>query len=191
MSLALTRKRGAAFTIGDGRSDPGWAIRHMDRPTRLQVIDRLNQDLSFHAVIKVAALRQQFLAALIAIRNFDRRVNSPFAANFDFARHLADNATEQSFASLLARGSGYPSEYWDRAQQVLGLFEAIRCSPPCVLGLAAISVANVFGGMGSWNDQGFDGADERLYHDLSASLFTALNRYFEALASTTASPRTI
>ena len=170
--------------------DLGWAIRHVEQPTRLQVIDRVDEDIPSHPVVGLVGSRQQFLGALIAIRNFARRVDSPFSVHFDLAWHLADNATEQSFASLRARGSDYPSAYWDHAQKVVGLLEAIGCSPQCVLGLAAISVADVFGGMGSWNDQGFDGADERLYHDLSAALFTALNRYFEALASTTASPRT-
>ena len=169
----------------------GWAIRHVDQPTRLQVIDRVDKNLPTHPVAGLLSSRQQFLGALIAIRNFARRVDSPFAVHFDFAWHLADNATEHSFASLRARGAGYPPEYWDHAQQVVSLFEAIGCSAQCALGLAAISVADVFGGMGSWNDQGFDDVDERLYHHLSATLFTALNRYFETLASTTASPRTI
>jgi len=41
--------------------------------------------------------------------------------------------------------------------------------------LAAAQTAWVFGGMGSWNDLGFDGADQVLYDELSEELYRLLN----------------
>jgi hypothetical protein len=41
--------------------------------------------------------------------------------------------------------------------------------------LAACQAAWVFGGMGSWNDMGFDGKEQVRYERLSASLFALLN----------------
>jgi hypothetical protein len=41
--------------------------------------------------------------------------------------------------------------------------------------LAACQAAWVFGGMGSWNDTGFDGKEQVRYERLSASLFALLN----------------
>lgn len=41
--------------------------------------------------------------------------------------------------------------------------------------LDAAQSAWVFGGMGSWNDMGFDGEDGREYDEASAQLFTAIN----------------
>ena len=47
----------------------------------------------------------------------------------------------------------------------------------------AVSLADVFGGMGSWNDQWFDGPDQEVFEEVSAALFRSLNRYFESLVS--------
>ena len=41
--------------------------------------------------------------------------------------------------------------------------------------LGASQAAWVFGGMGSWNDLGFDGEDQRLYEQLSEELYRLLN----------------
>jgi hypothetical protein len=41
--------------------------------------------------------------------------------------------------------------------------------------LAACQVAWVFGGMGSWNDMGFDGAEQNRYDRVSEKLFALLN----------------
>lgn len=48
----------------------------------------------------------------------------------------------------------------------------------------ACSIADVFGGMGSWNDQYFESEEEnKKYQQLSAALFNALKRYFVVLLS--------
>ena len=41
--------------------------------------------------------------------------------------------------------------------------------------LTAASNAWVFGGMGSWNDLVFEGADNKIYEDLSAKLYSTIN----------------
>jgi hypothetical protein len=41
--------------------------------------------------------------------------------------------------------------------------------------LTAVSAAWVFGGMGSWNDLGFEGEDNKLYENLSAQLYRQIN----------------
>jgi hypothetical protein len=41
--------------------------------------------------------------------------------------------------------------------------------------LDAVQTAWVFGGMGSWNDLGFDGEEQRTYDSLSEELCAALN----------------
>ncbi|MBC7486684.1 MAG: hypothetical protein H7282_08025 [Cytophagaceae bacterium] len=48
----------------------------------------------------------------------------------------------------------------------------------------ACSIADVFGGMGSWNDQYFEPEEENVkYQQLSGALFNALKKYFVALLS--------
>jgi len=50
---------------------------------------------------------------------------------------------------------------------------------------AAAESAWVFGGMGSWNDMGFDGDDGKLYDQLSSTLFNLLNEAMTLVANST------
>jgi hypothetical protein len=49
--------------------------------------------------------------------------------------------------------------------------------------LGACRSAWVFGGMGSWNDLSFEGAEEKNYEQVSAKLYDALNNAIEAAAT--------
>lgn len=51
--------------------------------------------------------------------------------------------------------------------------------------LAAVQAAWVFGGMGSWNDLGFDGDDQREYDALSGKLFLLINQTLCSAINTT------
>jgi hypothetical protein len=55
--------------------------------------------------------------------------------------------------------------------------------------LKAAQAAWVFGGMGSWNDMGFDGDVQMEYGRLSDSLFNLLNEAIEAAATSSISPK--
>jgi hypothetical protein len=52
--------------------------------------------------------------------------------------------------------------------------------------LSASQASWVFGGMGSWNDLGFDGDDQRTYEDLSEDLYKLLNDSIVSAANSTA-----
>lgn len=62
-------------------------------------------------------------------------------------------------------------------------------APDGVLGAGALAAldacqhAGVFGGMGSWNDQAFDGAEGEAYARVSERLFRAVNRAIAAAAN--------
>jgi hypothetical protein len=56
-------------------------------------------------------------------------------------------------------------------------------TPQAVSLLKAAQSAWVFGGMGSWNDMGFDGATQKEYERVSDALFNVLNDAVEAAAT--------
>jgi len=60
---------------------------------------------------------------------------------------------------------------------------ASRVSTTSAQLLAAAQTAWVFGGMGSWNDLGFDGPDQVLYDELSEELYRFLNSAILAAAN--------
>ena len=66
-------------------------------------------------------------------------------------------------------------------------------APAGLLGLAAMRIlaacqaAWVFGGMGSWNEMGFDGEEQAIYERVSARLFSQLNECICASTNSSAS----
>jgi hypothetical protein len=96
--------------------------------------------------------------ALSKIEAFANRKNlETFAKTFRNARDVLslDSPLSKTYHSDLAPTSDIPLE----AKQLLG----------------AAQVAWVFGGMGSWNDLGFEGRDRQEYNQLSDDLFSLLN----------------
>ena len=57
--------------------------------------------------------------------------------------------------------------------------------PAVQLANAAIA-SDVFGGMGSWNDLGFDGPDAQAYEELSNRLLQAMKSAFRAAINSSA-----
>lgn len=55
-----------------------------------------------------------------------------------------------------------------------------------LLGLAAVSTADVFSGMDTWTEQDFEGEELARVQAVSLKLFGALNRYVETLVSSQA-----
>lgn len=115
-----------------------------------------------------AAVATDMQAALQAIHAFAMRHNCE-----GFTKCFADAlaALEQPGADI-----GYHKDLW----------------PPGQLGGAAAGLlkaamsAWVFGGMGSWNDMGFQGDEQREYEAVSERLFEVLNEAIEVAASSTA-----
>lgn len=104
---------------------------------------------------------------LEAIHAFAIKIESPFAQAFDLARRvLRDDLKDlnERQQSVLA----------DK-KALLADFEALGMKPEIVRALLAADIANVFGGMGSWNDIGFDGEDGITHERLSGQLFAAIS----------------
>lgn len=103
---------------------------------------------------------------LALIEPFAKTIESPFAQAFDLARRvLRDDLTglnERQQAVL------------DDKRALLADFVAMGMPSDTMRALLAADVANVFGGMGSWNDIGLDGADGEEHQRLSARLFATL-----------------
>jgi len=108
-------------------------------------------------------IKRQLAEILKCICDFARKHQlDNFAACFQGGLNcLADNhALEKTYHKDLVPAGWYSTE----AEQIL----------------AAVSTAWVFGGMGSWNDLGFDGEDNKLYEDLSAQLYSKISQSIEA-----------
>lgn len=119
--------------------------------------------------IDLESMRQRLAKNLTDICAFARRRNLEGFAN--------------AFASGLANlGSSTPG---------IALYHSDLLTPEMSLAAAQlISAAEsswVFGGMGSWNDLGFEGEDQTTYEDLSEDLYNLVNESLCSAANSTAS----
>lgn len=103
--------------------------------------------------------------ALVDIRSFAERIGhlENFVETFDTA------------LKCLRAPPGRPAYPLDPAMRIL--------APPAANLLQAAECAYVFGGMGSWNDMGFEGETEIDYQRVSDELYVAINEAIAAAAS--------
>lgn len=117
----------------------------------------------------LVAAREELAAALAEIHAFAMRNDGA-----GFAESFARASASLAGASGIKRG--YHRDL----------------APEGILGTESLAVldacqhASVFGGMGSWNDLSFDGADAEAYERVSERLFRALNRAIAAAANESA-----
>ena len=144
--------------------------------------------------LSLAEQSKNFEAALLKTESFAKRVTSPFAEAFQLAKWLL---TESALSPVLSSTGDFEqavtiaekSGFSQQALRVLsqqtflaGLCAKLELDEPRTRALLATSVGDVFGGMGSWNDQGFETeADQREFEAVSAELYSALTRLLSAL----------
>jgi len=167
--------------------DMGWYLKMHPKPWCMFVFDEDDgTDVAGNeatTIVKVD-LQHQFEAALEAIGAFAVNVQSPFAAHFQLAKSLAAQARMEApfnrveFEKILI-SNNVPDYLADT--ELVDLFAAFGWRTRRVFGLAAVAAADVFGEMGSWNDQSFDGEDAAQFDAVSSQLFCTMNGYLASL----------
>jgi len=166
--------------------DLGWRIRETNLPWTMFVRAPGTDLMPSSAIMPMAQARQQFIDALTQARDFAWRVDSDFEGVLGVARDLAMHAIDPGPLDLTILES--PDLYWEPEMLVLlqlftQAFAPFEWGADRILGLAAVSSADLFGGANAWTEQSFDGEDQVRFQAVSLTLFGALNRYFEALVS--------
>lgn len=111
--------------------------------------------------------------------------SAPAELDISDAKAGLESALERIHAFALDQGSSF-ADIFARALKGLrqnsvvhpyhnDLYEQGSISHTASAVLAAAEIADVFGGMGSWNDTSFDGHVQQEYDDASEQLFGALN----------------
>jgi hypothetical protein len=140
-----------------------------------------------------AKIKTKFRKALTKIARFAASINSPFEEAFLLADFL--------LSKEMPAGE-YDERHWDKIEGVLKkkkfsdvAVENLRqslsyaedwtkfsWSAEMINGLLAVSIADVFGGMGSWNDIYIE-KEINAYHQVSCQTFEMLRKYFTSLLS--------
>ncbi|WP_426748327.1 hypothetical protein VZQ01_16490 [Myxococcus faecalis] len=140
--------------------------------------------------------RAELLSSLRDTEEFAARKGSPFAEAFRLARFVLENtgfqlrdATPERLAAVreALRAEGLGERAWDvfeRRFSLVTLFQVFPSSEERLRGLFACSLADVFGGMGSWNDEFFESdEDQAWYERVTQRLFRALREFFVTMVN--------
>lgn len=171
--------------------DMGWALVSTLRPWRMAVLDRIDAAPPIDHPRSLAQARADFISTLEKIEQFAGRIGSDLAPLFQVAGRLAQQADGREnprLPEMIEQDARRFGAMRKEVETSIDIFSTFGWTCERTFGLAAISLADVFGGMASWNDQWFEGPDQEVFEELSAELFSALNRYFEALVSFDNSP---
>lgn len=177
--------------------DMGWYLKRHPAPWRMFVFDEESSEASAAddaaddaANMVEAGQQQRFEAALEAIEAFALQAQSPFAAQFRLAKRLAVQARahapfDRAAFERICASNPMPEHGADAG--LVDLFAAFGWGNRRVFGLAAVAAADVFGAMGSWNDQSMDedesidDDEEAQFEAVSSQLFGAMNAYLASL----------
>lgn len=128
-----------------------------------------------------AEVREDFLGALREAESFAEQQGSPFFEAFKLARFVLESGKRVDALREELKAAGFSEragEVFGRKAGAVSDFEPFHPSEEKLRGLVACSVADVFGGMGSWNDQYFDTEEAHArYEQLSGRLFSALRAF--------------
>ncbi|WP_426754821.1 hypothetical protein [Myxococcus sp. Y35] len=137
--------------------------------------------------------RRDFIEALREASRFATEQGSSFADAFKLALfalegqapRYGDLSPERMPAYLeAAKAAGFdawPVEVFERKLGSMALFLPLGLSEAKLRGLLAYLLSDVFGGMGSWNDQYFETPEAQQQYDaISARLYGALSAFFVA-----------
>lgn len=135
-----------------------------------------------------------YIHSLKKIINFTQRVKSRFVEFFSMALFileseevLNDNTKEvdEELIKATLKNAGFSDTIIQFSITDFHLLTDLRnFSWPMnkLRGILAIGIADVFGGMGSWNDQYFEDEKDKVeYNDLSGQLYRSMKNYFQVL----------
>lgn len=169
-----------------------WGLQPNSRPWQMYFYEETGiTDMPAVTAPEKASVKLR--ASLAEIAAFATDIQSPFAEAFLLAEYLLskdvpEGILDQQHRSLIEkdlRKNGFSEmaiENFNKAFQYTEDFSEFGWSPGKISGLLAVSLADVFGGMGSWNDVYLEEAQET-HQKLSAKVFLHLKQYQTALLS--------
>ncbi len=176
-------------------SDVQWYLQSIREPWEMYIFQAIPSLPTKGKTFSLEESSRQLSDALSEITAFAQTINSPFAEAFSLSHYfltgpipegsfdeehltLILQALEEKGFSERARENFKNSFYFSEELLMLGW------SVKALYGFFAHKLANVFGGMGSWNDSYMESeADQEKFYNVSETTFKFLNIHFATLLS--------
>lgn len=172
--------------------DRQWYLVQNKNPWELYLFER-TAGLILEDGTPLIAAREKFIAALEAIHSYAQEIKSPFDEAFGLALFFLTEQNrsgffdESSIAGMLKRLEAlrFSDQAIDRFNSIVSYatdMKMLEFSPGKMYDLMAVSAADVFGGMGSWNDQ-YSMDHRETFDKHSSALFESLKQFFSGALS--------
>jgi len=180
--------------IARGRSDKDkWYLKSMEQGWEVNFFEPLPITTLLAPKDDFMLIKQNFEKALKDIAEFAEKIQSPFAEAFRFAAWFIERkipAGDFDAEHIEAIKEALEEDgFTERAIEVLQNnafyleeWHKMHYSTEVIYNLFAVKCADVFGGMGSWNDQYLEN-DQEEFDRVSAETFAAMKNYFVAILS--------
>lgn len=176
------RKRANARSKGE---KDRWSLQPNTQPWEYYAFRKLEVDNTTH--VDSDEVQSKFISSLKEIQAFATEIQSPYEGAFSLALFILNDL--KSFEQAQVEKQLKEANFSEQASNamlnqlwVADQFGKLGFSEKQIKGLMALSVADVFGGMGSWNDQYVEN-DYEHYQAVSANMFEAMKDYFTVVIS--------
>lgn len=163
-----------------------WSLQPRQKPWEFVGFRKLEFYTPIEA-LKSDQVQSAFINSLKDIQEFSASIYSSYEEAFKLSLFILENVkdfAEQALEQQM-KGAGFSDRAWEIMKDRLWIvdhFTKLGWSFDRIKALMAVSMADVFGGMGSWNDQYIEGDQER-YQTVSANLFQSMKDYFAVIVS--------
>jgi hypothetical protein len=178
-----------------GRTADHWLLQKNKDSWELYFFELFSEDIRLEEPISLQEATKHFSSALLRAAAFAGKIDSPFSEAFLLGSYFLNNEfTAGDFdpdhfkgISKELKKKGFSERARENAADLIYYGENMKKLHwpfSKISGLFAVSISDVFGGMGSWNDIYLEDENENeSYQSISGELFTSQRNYFAALLS--------
>jgi hypothetical protein len=170
-----------------------WFLKENQNPWELYCFEEIENPVAMKAPGKLNEIKKEFKKALKEAAHFAEKMESPFAEAFKLGEYFLSEGIpsgnfDEAHAKLIAQDlqeEGFSDRALTNFQESFlhscdfNIFNWVESKK---YGITAVSISDVFGAMGSWNDMYFENNQDE-YQKVSADVFRTMKIYFAALLS--------
>jgi hypothetical protein len=172
-----------------------WFLQSNSEPWELHYFELLPQEIKPDLAGDIRTLKAQFSKSLKDAADFAKKINSPFKEAFSLGSYFLQakvperdfNEDDMKLISKDLQKKGFSEIAIENSAEIMSIGKNTRIlnfENWKIYSLFALSISDVFGGMGSWNDIHPESPEEyEAYERISSELFLSRKNYLAALLS--------
>jgi hypothetical protein len=172
-----------------------WFLQSNNEPLELHYFELLPEEIKTDLAEDIKTLKAQFSKSLKNAADFAKKINSPFNEAFSLASYfleakVPEDDFNENHIRLISKDllkKGFSEMAIENSANIMYIgtdMKMLNFENRKIYSLFALSISDIFGGMGSWNDIYPESPEEHeAYENISSDLFLSRKNYLSALLS--------